>query len=243
MRNIHGIWIIARAELSMLVRNKAVAAIAVLMPLGIGLYAAFSNDRNPDGSSAVAGLQVVVMLGIGVYTTATTTLASRRQDLFLKRLRSGSLPDGAILTGLLLPLVLIAVTQIAIIFTVLIAVTGTKPSNPLVLLVGVTAAAVMCAGVAMATSAVTVSAEQAQVTSVPFLMALLAGGIWVSTTGLQELAWIKRLAPGGAVSEVIAGAWAGMSWGDAVPGLLSLTAWALAGATIGLRYFRWEPRH
>lgn len=243
MNSCKGMTMIAGAELRMLVRNKAVAAIAVLMPLAIGLYAAFSEDRNPGGSSAVAGLQVLVMLGIGVYATATTTLASRRKDLFLKRLRSGSLSDSAILTGLLLPLVVVAVVQIAVIFGVLGAVTGTRPGNPAVLAVGVVAAALMCAGVAMATSAITVSAEQAQVTSLPFLIALLAGGIWVSTTGLDDFGWAKRLAPGGAISEVVSGAWAGTSWADAIPGLLALTAWAIVGAVVGLRYFRWEPRH
>lgn len=243
MNYINGIKAIARSELRMLARNKAVSAIAVLMPLGIGLYAAFSEDRNPGGSSAVAGLQVLVMLGLGLYATATTTLASRRKDLFLKRLRSGSLPDAAILAGLLLPLVMLAVAQIAIIFGALWAITGVTPGSPAVLAAGVVAAAVMCAGVAMATSAVTASAEQAQVTSVPFLFAIIAGGIWVSTTGLEELAWIKRLVPGGAVSEVVSGAWTGMSWTEATPGLLALALWATAGSVIGMRFFRWEPRH
>jgi ABC-2 type transport system permease protein len=238
-----GVLAIVRAELRMLVRNKAVAAVAILMPLGIGLYAAFSEERNPGGASAIAGLQVLVMLGIGVYATATTTLASRRKDLFLKRLRSGTLSDPAILAGLLLPVALVAVIQIGIIFGVLAAVTGVTPGNIGLLGIGVIAAALMCLGVAMATSAVTVSAEQAQVTSVPFLLAILAGGIWVSSTGLDELTWIKRLAPGGAVSEVVSGAWADMTWTDALPGLLSLVAWAAVSAAAGLRFFRWEPRH
>jgi len=219
MSGATGVLAIARAELRMLVRNKAVAAVAV------------------------AGLQVLVMLGIGVYATATTTLASRRKDLFLKRLRSGTLPDSAIFAGLLLPVALVAVVQIAIIFGVLATVTGVTPGNITLLGTGVVAAALMCVGVAMATSAVTVSAEQAQVTSVPFLLAILAGGIWVSSTGLDELTWIKRLAPGGAVSEVVSGAWAGMKWTDALPGLLALVGWATASAAAGLRFFRWEPRH
>jgi ABC-2 type transport system permease protein len=238
-----GILAIGRAELRMLLRNKAVAAVAILMPLGIGLYAALSVEQNPGGAGAVAGLQVLVMLGVGVYTTATTTLASRRKDLFLKRLRSGALPDAAILAGLLLPLALVAILQVAIILGVLAAVTGTAPGNIGVLVAGAVCAALMCIGVAMATSAVTVSAEQAQVTSVPFLIALLAGGIWVSSTGMDEFAWVKRVAPGGAVSEVISGAWAGVAWSDAMPGLLALLLWAAAGATAGSRFFRWEPRH
>lgn len=243
MSTVRGAVAIAGAELRMLVRNKAVAAIGVLMPLGTGLYAAFSTDRNPGGSDAVAGLQALVMLGIGVYATATTTLASRRKDLFLKRLRSGALPDAAILVGLLTPLMLVGVLQIAIIFGVLATATEDVPDNLALLVFGVAAAAMMCLGAAMATSAVTISAEQAQVTSVPFLLALLAGGIWVSSTGLDQDIWLKRLAPGGAVSEVVSGAWAGMAWSEAIPGMLALLAWATAGTALGLRHFRWEPRH
>jgi len=182
------------------------------------------------------------MLGIGLYATATTTLASRRQELFLKRLRSGTLPDTAILVGLLLPLVLVAVIQIAIILGVLATASGTTPGNVALLAFGVVAAALMCVGVAMATSAATVSAERAQVTSVPFLIALLAGGIWVGSTGPDELSWIERHTPGGAISEV-SGAWAEMTWADSLPGLLALAAWVAVGAAASLRFFRWEPRH
>jgi ABC-2 type transport system permease protein len=94
------------------------------------------------------------------------------------------------------------------------------------------------AAVAMATSAVTVSADWTQVTSVPFLLSILAGGIWVSSTGLDEFTLIKRLAPGGAVSEVVSGAWDGMTWTNALPGLLSLVVRAVASAAAGLRLFR-----
>jgi len=243
MSTAAGVLAIAYAELRMLVRNKAVAAIAILMPLGIGLYSGFSVERNAGGASAVAGLQVLAMLGIGLYATATTTLAARRQELFLKRLRSGTLPDTAIVLGLLLPLVLVAVLQIAIILGVLATASGITPGNIALLAVGVVAAALMCIGVAMATSAVTVSAEQAQVTCVPFLIALLAGGIWTGSTGPDEPSWIKRLTPGGAISEVISGAWAQMTWADALPGLLALAGWAAVGTAVGLRFFRWEPRH
>ena len=43
------------------------------------------------------------VLAFGLYTTAVTTLASRRQNLFLKRLRSTAAGDAGILAGLVLP--------------------------------------------------------------------------------------------------------------------------------------------
>lgn len=101
----------------------------------------------------------------------------------------------------------------------------------------------MCVGAAMATSAFTRSAEQAQFTSLPLLGLILTVGIWVVATGIEDDGWIKRIAPGGAIAELIGGAWNGMAWSDAGAGLAALADWAGVGAAIGLRFFRWEPRH
>lgn len=218
------------------------ASVAVLMPLAIGGYAIASADDGVSGAATVAALQVLVMLILGVYVTASTTLAARRKDLFLKRLRSGAISDTSILVGLLLPVVVVATLQITLVLGLLAVATGTMPGNIPLLAVAVVAAAVMCAGVAMATSAITPSAEQAQITTMPFLLAVIAGGIWAATAGFAELAWLKRLLPGGAVAELVTGGWSGLTWAAAGPGFLALAAWAAAGALIGRRFFRWEPR-
>lgn len=233
---------LAGSELRMLVRNKAVAAVAVLMPLAIGGYAVVSADDDAGGTATVAALQVLVMLTLGVYVTASTTLAARRKDLFLKRLRSGAISDTSIIAGLLVPVIVVATVQIALMLGLLAFATGAAPGNVPLLVVAVLVAALMCAGVAMATSAITPSAEQAQITTMPFLLAVIAGGIWAATAGLGELSWLKRLVPGGAVAELVVGAWSGMAWAAASPGFLALAAWATAGALIGSRFFRWEPR-
>ena len=58
------------------------------------------------------------VMAFGLYTTAVTTLASRRQDLFLKRLRSTAASDRSILAGLVLPVAVIALIQVVAILAV-----------------------------------------------------------------------------------------------------------------------------
>ncbi|WP_152970245.1 hypothetical protein [Frigoribacterium sp. RIT-PI-h] len=89
------------AELRMLVRNRTVALSALLLPLAFGA-GTFLFDLYGTGGM-LAGVQIVGMVGLGVYITATTTLAARRQSLYLKRLRSGSVSDTGITAGLVPP--------------------------------------------------------------------------------------------------------------------------------------------
>ena len=102
----------------------------------------------------------------GLYTTAVTTLASRRQNLFLKRLRSTAAGDAGILAGLLLPATVLALVQVAAILAVLAAVTG-RPAQVPLLAVAVLATTAMMLGLALATAGLTNSPEHAQVTTLP----------------------------------------------------------------------------
>lgn len=231
---------IAAAELRLMIRNRAVAVLAVVAPLACGIYLAL---RDPDGDPAeLAAIQLLVMITLCVYATATTTLAARRMDLFLKRLRSGVLGDGPILAGLLVPAVVIGCAQIGIAFGVLAWKVDNRPDNPVLLVVTTVASGLMCAGAAMATSAFTRSSEQAQVTTMPFLVVMVAGGGWVLGESVTDPTLVQRLVPGGAIAELVVGAWSGMAWSEAVPALAALAAWTAAGALVGLRLFRWEPR-
>lgn len=233
---------IATAELTMLVRNKLVAACAILIPLAFGALLLFNGDGLAGGGvSTIASLQIVIMIAMGVYVTVTTTLAARRQTLFLKRLRSGSVSDGSIILGLVGPVVLVSVVQIGIILAVLSAV-ATAPVNALLLVVAVLATEIMFAGFALATAGVTNSPEHAQVTTLPIFFLVVGVTFWVTMTGMAELDWLKRVLPGGALPELVSLAWNG---GDlsAVPMLLLPSlAWAALAAFAARAMFRWEPR-
>src|SRR5690606_25511732 len=104
------------------------------------------------------------VLAFGLYTTAVTTLASRRQNLFLKRLRSTAASDARILAGLVLPATAIALIQAVAILTVLGVVT-TGPVEPALLALAILATTAMLVALALATAGLTTSPEHAQVTT------------------------------------------------------------------------------
>ncbi|MDZ4045622.1 MAG: ABC transporter permease [Rhodoglobus sp.] len=233
---------IARAELRMLIRNRLVAACAVLIPLGLGAVFLFQGMGSNGVVTAV--LQVMVMVAMGVYVTATTTLASRRQNLFLKRLRSGAVSDGSIISGLVLPIVLISVAQVVIVLGVLASVSS-FPVEPWLVVIAVLVAEALFTALALATAGVTNSPEHAQVTTLPVFFIALGVSIWVVFTGPggpAGLTWVQRALPGGATAELIALGWAG---GDlsVVPVLIAISlGWVAVSVLAARSMFRWEPR-
>ena len=230
---------IAIAELKMMLRNRLVALCVVLIPLMFGVIFMLNQTQGAEG--VIATLQIVAMAGIGVYVGATTTLAGRRQTLFLKRLRSGALSDRSILSGLVLPLVLVNVVQIVAVLIVLIVREGSMPQQPWWLLLSLVATEVMFAGFALATAGVTNSPEHAQFTTLPVFFATLGVTFWVVTTGFSDLGMLKRLLPGGGTADLAIAAWTGELDG-AVVSVLGLVGWAVVAVLAARVMFRWEPR-
>ena len=226
---------IAHAELRIMIRNKAVAMVAVLIPIVVAFAIGIAPTPN------IAAQAILLMLLIGIYVTATTTLSTRRRDLFLKRLRSGAASDASVIMGLITPAVVVTCAQVALMFGVASATAYALPRNVALLIIAVLAGAIMCAGMAFATSAFTRSAEAAQVTTMPFIIAALGGALLV-TLQTTRFAWAGRLLPGGAIVELIVGAWKGTAWVNAWPALLALAAWTFIGVTAAARFFKWEPR-
>lgn len=231
---------IALAELRMLVRNRLVALCAILIPVGFAALLIATRD-NFGGSAVVAPLIVLAVAGLGVYITATTTLAARRQNLFLKRLRNTTASDTGILTGLLAPLVAVNLIQIAAILTV-ISVVGEPPATPAGVIAGVLALNALFLGFAIVTAGVTSSAEHAQFTTLPLFLITLGAGYWITFTGTEELSAVKRLLPGGAAAELMTEAWTGIPTTDILRLLLPTLAWVFVGFVLATRLFRWEPR-
>ena len=97
----------ARAELTLLVRNKAALTEALLLPLADPQHdhlprtstspgRADPRHAGPPGAIGLALILAVYINLVGVYVI-------RREELVLKRLRTGELPDPEILAGTALP--------------------------------------------------------------------------------------------------------------------------------------------
>ena len=231
---------IARSEMTQLVRNRLVAASSLFIPLAFSAVLIF-NRENFGGTPVTAALILVTVTAMGTYITATTTLASRRQNLFLKRLRSTSAKDASILSGLVLPIALVNLVQAGVIVAIL-SVVGTPPVGVVAVVAAVVVLELMFVGAAIATAGLTNSPDHAQVTTLPLFVVALGASMWVGLTGTEELAGGKRLLPGGAVTELIIEGWSGMALHEAVSLLLPSLAFVVAAFAMAKSTFRWEPR-
>ena len=227
---------LASAEARLIWRNRLVCATALLLPLGLGALIASDGEAGSWGD--VVAMQFVLLLLFCVYATATTSLAARRRQLVLKRLRSGEFSDAEILGGLLAPLFALAAVQAAILLACAVAFGAPLPARPLVLLPALVFGSLMSAGMALATAAFTASAELAQVTVTPFFFAAIAGAAWVLAS--DSVTVLMQATPGGALADLVRQGWE--AGGNPLPAIAALLAWAAVGAAISTRWFRWEPR-
>ncbi|MFF4894330.1 ABC transporter permease [Micromonospora chersina] len=235
---------IARSELVQIFRNRMVLVTGLLIPVVVSAFLVYRHDTFAEGASLgyIAAVVVFTVLAFGLYTTAVTTLASRRQNLFLKRLRSTAAGDADILTGLVLPVTFIALVQVIAILAVF-GVVATMPANVALLVVATLATTAMMLALALATAGLTNSPEHAQVTTLPVSLGVIAVASWVGLSGTEDLALLKRLLPGGSAAEVVIGAWnGGVPVADSLPLLAITLLWVVIAVVLAARLFRWEPR-
>ena len=182
------------------------------------------------------------VLAFGLYTTAVTTLASRRQNLFLKRLRSTAASDPVILSGLMLPISVISLVQVTVILGVFGAVSG-SPADVALLAVSVALAFVMMLALGLATAGLTRSPEHAQVTTLPLSLGIVAVATWVGITGTEHLTLLKRLLPGGSAAELVVDSWnGGVPRTESLLLLAPTLAWVVVAIALATKLFSWEPR-
>ncbi|WP_052847972.1 ABC transporter permease [Streptomyces avicenniae] len=235
---------IALSELIQIFRNRLVLVTSCIMPAAVSAYFVYQHEAFADlGSLGYIAAVVAFTVGaFGLYTTAVTTLAARRQNLFLKRLRSTAAGDARILAGLLLPVTVLALVQVTVILVALAAVAGGPSDTPL-LVAAVLAVVVMMLGLGLATAGLTNSPEHAQVTTLPVSLGGIAVASWVGISGTEELAPLKRLLPGGSATELIMDAWnGGVPTGDSLLLLAPTLGWVVVAVVLATRLFRWEPR-
>ncbi|WP_436679866.1 ABC transporter permease [Micromonospora sp. URMC 105] len=235
---------IASSELIQIFRNRLVLITSLIMPVAVCVYFVAQHETFAAIGSLgyIAAVVMFTVAAFGLYATAVTTLASRRQNLFLKRLRSTAASDTGIIAGLLLPVVVLAVVQVTAILTALAVVAG-KPANVALLVVATLATLAMMIGLALATAGLTNSPEHAQVTTLPVTLGVIAVATWVGITGTEDLAWLKRLLPGGAATQLTVNAWnGGVAVTDSLLLLAPTLAWVAIAVNLATRLFRWEPR-
>ncbi|KOG53063.1 membrane protein [Streptomyces griseoflavus] len=244
---------LARAELTLLGRNKTTLFMALLMPLimAFALHRAVAEmPLEKSGLSVGTALlpgTIGFVLIFAVYGTVTGALVTRREELVLKRLRCGELTDREILAGTALPTVLIGLAQcVLLVICGGLALKVDLPRAPHLLLLGVLLGMVIVVAMAAASTAITKSAEAASLTTLPFVFVSMACSGMVAPLEIfpDRVAAILELLPLSPVMGLVRDGWLGE--GDLIDTLKRLVialAWAGIAVFAVRRWFRWEPRH
>ncbi|MET0419754.1 MAG: ABC transporter permease [Actinoplanes sp.] len=235
---------IAYSELIQIFRNRLVMITSFIIPIAPIAFFIYRHEAFAALASLgyIAALVMTTVGAFGLYTTTVTTLASRRQNLFLKRLRSTAAGDADILAGLLLPATVLALIQVTVILVVFAAVAG-GPSNVALLVAAVLAMVLMMLGLGLATAGLTNSPEHAQVTTLPVSLGVIGVTTWVGLTGTSDLTLLKRLLPGGSATELVMNAWnGGVAASESLLLLAPTLSWVVVAIALAARMFRWEPR-
>ncbi|MDB1086009.1 ABC transporter permease [Streptomyces sp. ACA25] len=243
---------LARAELTLLMRNRTTLFMALAMPPFMVAAIWSSMDRVNLADTGLTAGGMVMTGGIGmvlllvVYANLVAAFVARREERVLKRLRTGEVPDREILAGTALPSVALALTQcVLLVLAGAVLLDLTAPQRPGLLLAGVVLGVVMMVLLAVATTAFTRTVEAAQITALPLLMVSAVGsGLFVPFELLpDQTAAVLRLLPLSPVMELVRYGWLGGLDGTETLRALGLAvAWTALAVFAVRRWFRWEPR-
>ncbi|MFD4632278.1 ABC transporter permease [Streptomyces sp. NPDC058284] len=244
---------LARAELTLLGRNKGMLFAALFVPMVVPFSTKqAAKDMDLAGTGLTVGTVVLpgalgFSLLFAVYSSLTAVYTARREELVLKRLRTGELRDPEILAGAALPSVVIAAVQCLVLAAGCAALLDAgAPNRPDLVVLGLAAGLVMFAALAAVTASFSRSTESAQVMSLPLIFASMVGsGLFVPLEVMPDkVASVCELLPLTPVVELIRGGWAGgVSAGETFGALATAVAWTLLAVFAVRRWFRWEPRH
>jgi ABC-2 type transport system permease protein len=251
---------LARAEGVLLRRSRIALLTALALPIAMVYTLKASGVLGAGGSrgagaALLTGLTVFALL-LPVYYNLVAAMVARREELVLKRLRTGEATDANILAGTAAPAVAIAWAQVAVAAIAAVAIFGMDaPANIALVLAALVLGTAVFALLAAVSTAVTRTVEMAQVTTLPVLLISLVFSsllfpLSVLREPLRSIAQALPLTPVvdlmrlGLTGTAANGHHLGLaaSFGAAAGPVLVLAAWIAAGAWAARRWFRWEPR-
>ncbi|MFJ7151264.1 ABC transporter permease [Streptomyces sp. NPDC100445] len=243
---------LARAELTLLGRNRGVLFTALVVPLSLPFSVRPALDQldvqkhGLNAGTAMLTAAVGFSLLFTVYTALVNVYVARREELVLKRLRTGEPTDAEILTGTALPAMAVGLTQALLLCAgAAVLLHAGTPRAPYLIPLGLAAGLVLSAALAALTASVTRSVESAQVTSLPLVFVTMIGsGVMFPTEIMPDrLASVGGLLPLSPAIGLVRAGWTGRWDAYEVLGALAATlAWTAVAVFAVRRWFRWEPR-
>jgi ABC-2 type transport system permease protein len=241
----------------LLSRNRVALFYAAVMPL-LPLALLLTGERGSPagGAGAIVTMFLVVAL-FPVYYNVLAQFVSRRDELVLKRMRTGESRDAELLASIALPGVLTALVLSAVAVPISAALGQSLPLNPVLYAALAVLVAIMFTAFAYWTAAWTKNAEAAQLTSMPIILIASLGPLTNAIPDMSDrLRDILSLTPGAAISDLVRIGWFGLdgpgadeatltfaeTWGQAAGPLLVIAAWTYLAVVLARRSMRWEPR-
>lgn len=245
---------LARFNFVLMLRNRTTMIYGLLIPL-LPLALLFAVDPEPfSGAGTIATALLMALLFPGYYNLLSM-FVTRRDELVLKRLRTGEVRDSELLASMALPGAVITLV-VALLTVPIAAVAGFDlPLNAVLLLVGVLLSILTFAAFALWTASWTKTAEAAQLTSGPIMLLALAG-TFAPAVPESVARWLE-LTPGAAVTQLVRVTWFGLeasfdateptlsfaqTWAEVLPAFGVLAAWTVLAVVLAARSVRWEPR-
>ncbi|MET8582966.1 ABC transporter permease [Streptomyces collinus] len=243
---------LARAELALLGRNRGVVLTALLVPLALPFSLRPALDQMELGRQGLTPGAVMMTAAVGfsflfaVYSALVNAYVARREELVLKRLRTGELTDAEILTGTALPAVGVGLAQALLLCAgcAVLLRTG-APRAPYLTLLGLVAGLVLSAALAALTASFTRSVESGQITALPLVLVTMVGsGVAVPTEVLpHRLASVCAFLPLSPAVRLVRAGWTGrLDAPEALVTVAAALAWTVVAVFAVRRWFRWEPR-
>ncbi len=248
---------LARWNAALLTRNRLAFVYAAVLPLA-PLALLFSGDRGDPSVGAGAIVTMLLVVGLfPVYYNVLSQFVNRRDELVLKRMRTGETRDGELLVSIALPGVVSALALCALAIPIAIALGQSAPLNPVLYAALAVLTVTMFAAFAYWTAAWTRNAEAAQLTSLPLILLASVGPMTSTIPDMPDLlSDILSLTPGAAMADLVRTGWFGFdgpdateatltssgTWGPAVAPLAVMVAWTVVALVLARRSMRWEPR-
>ncbi len=241
----------------LLSRNRLALFYAAVMPL-LPLGLLFTGDRGSRsvGAGAVVTMFLVIAL-FPVYYNVLAQFVSRRDELVLKRMRTGEARDAELVASIALPGAMSALVLTAVAVPIAAALGQPLPVNPVLYAALAVLAITTFVAFAYWTAAWTRNAEAAQLTSMPIIILASLGPLTNSIPDMSDrLRDVLSLTPGAAMSDLVRIGWFGLdapgaeeatltfaeTWSQAAGPLLVMTAWTWLAVVLARRSMRWEPR-
>ncbi|MGW0522796.1 ABC transporter permease [Crossiella sp. NPDC003009] len=234
-------------ELKLVLRKKINAASVLGVPVAM-CAVAYSNDRpdNAAGWGSIFAHAFMIVLLVSTFLVSTTVFTARRQSLVLKRMRTAEITDSALVAGMITPLIVITLAQMAVYLGFCLAIGAPLPENPLLALGGILLGTAVAVLAGAATASFSSSVEVTQITAMPVLVAALGG--MIATFSDSDLArTLGMLMPLNGPTDMLAKGWGGGTAGIQLTELpLVLPAGiALSAVVLGIitaKFYKWEPR-